>query len=263
MLSGKKSLVYLLTGVAAVLIAANYFGENYAVLASSFLNLAITIPLTIVSVTLLAKDGIKGILGKAWMCFASFVILWFVAERIWMIDELVYHNNPWPSEADFFWLAGYPIYFVFAVFYLKPFRSSISTKLTASAIGLTAMIAGFLIYYSSLQQSNLSAFDTLLGLSYPIADTISLVPIIIGLVLFLRGQVSFLWSCLFFGMLCFVIADYGFLFLSLDGTYHTGHPIDIAYLWAYLFFLSGSCNYLRIFKKQDQENRFNDQDRLR
>ncbi|WP_042687222.1 hypothetical protein [Candidatus Nitrosotenuis chungbukensis] len=263
LLSGKKPLASLLAIVAFAMMAANYFGEEHAVLTSSFLNLAITVPLVVVSVALLIKDGTKGSFGKAWVFFASFIILWFVAERIWMVDELVYRQNPFPSAADFFWLAGYPIYFVFAFFYLRTFKSSISIRLTVSVICLTITMAGFLAYYSGLQESDLPVFDTLLGLVYPIADTLSLAPIIIGLILFFRGDVSFLWSCLLFGMLCFVVADYGFFFLSLDESYRTGHPIDILYLWAYLFFLSGSCNYVRIFKKRNQDNRFDDQADLR
>ena len=261
--SNKKFLMLLLAAVVSAIIVANYLGEEYAILTSSFLNLAITIPLIIASVVVLAKSGIKGNFGKAWTCFTSFVVLWFIAERIWMVDELVYHNNPWPSAADFFWLAGYPLYFIFTIFYLKPFKSSISIKLIVFTICIAVTMAGFLIYYTSLQKSTLSVFDTLLGLAYPVTDAFSLIPIIIGSVLFFRGQVSFLWSCLLIGVLCFVIADYGFLFLSLDESYHTGHPIDILYLWAYLFFLFGLCDYIRIFKKQDQENRFNNQDNLR
>jgi hypothetical protein len=64
------------------------------------------------------------------------------------------------------------------------------------------------------------------------------------------------------GMLCFVLADYGYLFLSLDKSYYTGHVIDIPYLWAYLFFLTGVSNYAKIFKKRDQESQFNDQESL-
>lgn len=114
--SSKKFLAPLLAVVVFAIMAANYFGEEYAVFTSSFLNLAITIPLVVVSAVLLVKDGIKGNFGKAWIFFASFIFLWFVAEQIWIITELVYHDDPFPSVADFFWLIGYPIYFVFTFF---------------------------------------------------------------------------------------------------------------------------------------------------
>lgn len=255
--------ISLLVITAATIIIANYFGEMHAVLASSFLNLVITTPLAGITIALLARDRLSGSFGRAWACFTCFVVLWFVAERIWMIYDLVYHADPWPSEADVFWFAGYPAYFAFAVFYLQPFRSSISKKLMASALGVTVVIAGLLIYNTSLQESEISYFEEALGLAYPVLDAVSIAPIIIGLALFLRGQVSFLWSCLFIGMLCFVVADYGFIFFSLDETYYTGHVIDIPYMWAYLFFLAGTYNNAKIFKMRTNENRFNDQERFR
>lgn len=251
----------LLAIVAVAIIVANYFGQIYATLVSDFANLFITAPLLLTSIMLSIRDKGSGDLGKAWICFTTVVILWFVAERIWMVYDLMGGSDPWPSEADYFWLAGYPIYFVFTFFYLKPFRNSISKPLMFTASAVTVLAAGFLA--SSIFEENSFSFEAILGLAYPILDTVSITPIIIGLVLFLRGQTSFLWSCLFIGMLCFIVADYGFLFLSLDQEYYGGHLIDIPYLWAYLFFLFGTNDYAKIFKIRSKDNRFNNQEKLR
>lgn len=247
--------------VALAVIAANYFGPTYAALTSNFANLFVTVPLVLISILLLVRDRGRGDLGKAWMCFTAVVVLWFVAERIWMVYDLVSGSDPWPSEADYFWLAGYPIYFAFTFFYLKPFRNSISKTLMVSTTAATVVAAGFLA--SSIFEENSYSFEIILGIAYPVLDTISITPIIMGLVLFLRGQVSFLWLCMFIGMMCFVVADYGFLFLSLEEEYYSGHIIDIPYLWAYLFFLFGSNNYAKIFRMRTMDNRFNDQEKLR
>jgi hypothetical protein len=257
------SFVASLATIAAIIMITNYFDEQYSVLASSYSNLVITVLLVVFSVALLAKYGIRGDFGKALVCFVLFVILWFVAERVWMIDELVYHVDPWPSKADFFWLVGYPSYFAFTIFYLRPFKKLISIRLLTLVFGLVAVLGASMTYYATLQQSDISYSDMLLGLSYPIFDSFLLVPIALGLILFVKGQVNFVWSCLMFGMLSFVIADYGFLIFSLDTSYHTGHPIDIPYLWAYLFFLFGVINYAKIFRKQNSEIRFEDQDKFR
>jgi hypothetical protein len=254
-------LLSLLLIVALTVVTANYFGPTYAALTSNFVNLFVTAPLVSISILLLVRDRGRGDLGKAWLCFAVVVILWFAAERIWMVYDLVYESEPWPSEADYLWLAGYPIYFAFTFFYLKPFRNSISKTLVVSTTVTTVMVAAFLA--NSVFEKNSYSFETVLGIAYPVLDTVSIAPIIIGLVLFLRGQVSFLWSCLFIGMLCFVVADYGFLFLSLDEEYYNGHVIDIPYLWAYLFFLFGSNNYAKIFRMRTMDKRFNDQEKLR
>ncbi|MEM2786060.1 MAG: hypothetical protein QXW37_05145 [Candidatus Nitrosotenuis sp.] len=247
--------ISLLAIVTVAVIIANYFGQIYAALTSDFANLLITTPLLFTSIALSIRDKGRGDLGKAWVCFTAVVILWFVAERIWMVYDLTDGVDPWPSEADYFWLAGYPVYFAFTFFYLKPFRNSISKTLMFSASTVTVLAAGFLA--SSIFEENSFSFETMLGMAYPVLDAISITPIIIGLVLFLRGQTSFLWSCLFIGMLCFVVADYGFLFLSLDQEYYSGHVIDIPYLWAYIFFLFGTNDYTNIFKIRSKDNRFN------
>ncbi len=261
--TSRTFFVLILALTALAIMSANYFGENYATLTSHLLNLAITAPLVVVSILLIINERAHGNFGRAWVFFTTFVILWFIAERIWSVYELIYKVNPWPSEADILWLAGYPLYFIFTIYYLKPFRNVISAKMVTLVIGILITITAFLIYYTILQKSDLSEFETMLGLAYPMGDTIALAPIIIGLVLFFRGQVNFLWSCLLIGMLCFVVSDYGFLFLSLDETYYTGHPIDILYLWAYLFLLFGVNDHIKIFRKQNQENRFNDQEGFR
>lgn len=258
---GKSCFVLLLAAVAAIIIAANHLGVAYAAAASNFLNLAITVPLLVVSVALLVKDGTGGDFGKSWLCFTIFVALWFVAERIWFVHYLLYQSSPWPSEADAFWIAGYPAYFVFAAFYLRPFKSMVSRKVLVASLGVAAVLASFLAHHTDMQGSDLSGEELLLGISYPIADAISLFPIIMGLVLFLRGQVQFLWTCLFIGMLLFVMSDYGFLFLSLDDSYYTGSYVDIPYLWAYLFFALGAYSHLSVFRGRG--SRFNDQERMR
>lgn len=260
--TNRAFFVLIFAFIAIVIITANYFGEDYAIWAYDILNLAIIVPLVAISILLLIRERDQGNFGRTWVFFASFIILWFIAEIIWAVYELVYKVEPWPSEADIFWLAGYPLYFIFTIYYLKPFRNMISAKLVATSIGITMTIAIFLIYYT-MQESDISEFETILGLAYPIADTIAIAPIIISLILFFRGQVNFLWSCLLIGMICFVVSDYGFLFLSLDETYYTGHPIDILYLWAYLFLLSGAYEHIKIFRKRNQENKFNDQEGFR
>jgi hypothetical protein len=262
LLTSRKSLVSLLATITVSILAADYFGQDYAEITSNILNLIITTPLVAISIFLLIKEGNRGDFGRGWICFVVFVVLWYTAERIWTVYEIIYRVDPWPSEADFFWLAGYPFYIAFAIFYLKPFKNAISLKTVVFAIGVSLAISGFLTYHT-WSESNLDDFETVLGLSYPLADAMSLVPIIVGLVLFFRGEMNFLLSCLLIGMLCFVAADYGFLVLSLDETYYTGHPIDIPYIWAYLLFVFGAYNRSRMFTRPNDENRFNFQEKFR
>ncbi|WP_100181712.1 hypothetical protein [Candidatus Nitrosotenuis aquarius] len=154
LLTSRKSLVSLLATITVSILAANYFGQDYAEITSNILNLIITTPLVAISIFLLIKEGNRGDFGRGWICFVVFVVLWYIAERIWTVYEIIYRVDPWPSEADFFWLAGYPFYIAFAIFYLKPFKNAISLKTVVFAIGVSLVISGFLIYHT-WSESNL------------------------------------------------------------------------------------------------------------
>lgn len=258
----KTFLPILLGAIGIVIVLANLAGENYPMFTTNLADLAITAPLAFLSVLLAVKNGTAGNFGKAWICFAVFAVLWFVADTLWTIYEMIYQIDPFPSEADFFWLVGYPVYFLFTIFYLRPFRNSISYGIIAMGVGASVALLAFFMYVVSAETSSLT-FEDALAISYPVADAIILAPTVVGLSLFFRGQVSFLWSLLLFGMLCTITGDIGFQILSVDDQYYTGHPVDIPYLWAYAFFAFGVYYHLKIFRSRNPENQFNNQKDLR
>lgn len=245
------------------MMASNYFGEETASTSYNIMNMSIVTPLVFFSIMQVFRNGYASQMGKAWICFSAFAVLWFVAEAVWLVYELVYQIDPWPSEADYFWLAGYPFYFMFSAYYLKPFKTIVSKKivLVAAAASITAL--AFSLYLSEVQDIDFTNPEAVIGLAYPIADAVALFPITISLILFFKGRVNFLWLMLLIGMLCFVISDLGFLIFTLDDSYYSGHPIDTLYLWTYAFFLFGSYNQLQIFKKHNSENKFNNQESFR
>lgn len=258
-----ERLAFVLAVIFLAIMVSNYFGQQLASITYNVLNMSITGPLVFFSIIQIFRNKHSSQIGKAWICFASFATLWFVAEVIWLIYELVYHTDPWPSESDYFWLAGYPIYFIFSYYYLKPFKTLISKKIIflASVTAITMLV--FSTYETELQDIDFSKPGAVIGLAYPVADAIALFPVTIGVVFFFRGEVNLLWAMLFIGMLCFVIADLGFFIFSMDDSYYSGHPIDVIYLWAYTFLLFGAYSQLDIFKKRNLENKFNKQKDLR
>lgn len=87
------------------------------------------------------------------------------------------------------------------------------------------------LYMTIDNNSDESKFAIILGAIYPIADAIILVPALIGIFLFFRGEVNFLWTLLLIGILFEVIADTGFQYFTLNNSYYTGHLIDILLMW--------------------------------
>lgn len=246
----------------SVVIAGLQYDQYSLMVATDMMNAIIVVPFAALSITLAIKNRNIGSLGKAWVFFTIFAVSWSAGEIIWALDELVYQNDPFPSSADFFWMMGFPAYFLFAMMYLGPFRNSISKKTILISASVCAPLLGFLVYHA-ITKSAFPLFETILLAAYPIGDVLSLAPTIIGLVLFFRGQVSFTWMLLLVGMFCFVVADSGYQILSQNNQYYTGHPVDIAYLWAYVFFVFGAYHHVKIFKGRNQENQFNSQESMR
>jgi len=233
-------------------------GQVHAEFWSDSLNLIITSILLIVCLVNNFKIGLGGKHGKAWLFFTLAIALWYVAERLWPLFDLV-NSDSLISVADIFWFGGYVFYFLFGVMYLKPFSSQISRKnilITAFCIFAVLILA----FYITTTSTNI--FENILNASYPIADSAMLIPSLLGIILFFKGRIKFSWSLLFFGMLVFVVSDYGFMYFNSIDEYYDGHLIDIPYLWAYSIFTAGLIANLNLWNKTDKNKPFNEQDKM-
>jgi hypothetical protein len=251
-LQEQKSLFacLLITGIG--IMVATFFGKEVVKAVTDFTYIPVTGSFVILSIMISSRFRKTGNHGKAWLLFLGTAISWFIAETTWTIYELVYHLNPFPSSADAFYIAGYPFLFLFSIYYLKPFKKLISRKmiLSTSLIAVSVLIPS--LYMTVDNNSDESKFAIALGATYPIADSIVLVPALIGIFLFFRGEVNFLWTLLLVGILFEVIADTGFQYFTLNNSYYTGHPIDILFIWSYIIFSFGVYSHIQIFKKNDK-----------
>ena len=256
-LQEQKSLFacLLITGIG--IMAATFFGKEVVKMVTDFTYIPVTGAFVILSIIISSRFRKTGNHGKAWLLFLGTAISWFIAETTWTIYELVYHLNPFPSSADAFYIAGYPFLFLFTIYYLKPFKKLISRKmiLSTSLIAVSVLIPS--LYMTIDNHSDESKFAIALGSIYPIADSIILVPAMIGIFLFFRGEVNFLWTLLLIGILFEVIADTGFQYFTLNNLYYTGHPIDILFIWSYIMFSFGVYSHIQIFKKDNKIKEFN------
>ncbi|MGI0062476.1 MAG: hypothetical protein ACREBA_08505, partial [Nitrosotalea sp.] len=236
-------------------------GKETATVFTNWIFLPIPGALVVLSVISMKKIGITGSHGKSWISFTVFSIMWFVAEQVWMVLELVYHQKPFPSIADFFYIVGYPAYFIFAVLYLKPFKNAITRKMiiASSLVAVAVLVPN--LYMAFENNSDEDKFSIALGALYPILDAIVLIPALIGVVLFFGGKVNFLWTLMLIGIIIEVIADTAFQYFSLDDSYYTGHPVDILFLWSYILLAFGVYDHIKVF--QAKQKSYSDKESLR
>lgn len=248
-LSQRFLLVSLIsTGLA--IITAEYIGKETAIVFTNWIFVPIPGAMLVLAIISAKKHGRTGDHGKAWIAFAVFAVVWFIAEQVWLVEELFYHEKPFPSGADFFYIIGYPAYFIFAMLYLKPFKNMITKKLIvfASLVAVAVLIPS--MYWTLESSTDEDQFSIILGAVYPVCDSIVLIPAVIGMRLFFGGQVNFLWALMLIGILVEVIADTGFQYFSLDDSMYTGHPVDILFLWSYIFFAFGIYDNIKVFNSK-------------
>jgi len=260
-LKSQRFLLFSLVSTGIAILIAEYIGKETAIIFTNWIFVPIPGTMLVLSIIMAKKHGVTGNHGRAWITFAVFSACWFVAEQVWLVEELFYHQKPFPSAADFFYIVGYPAYFIFAILYLKPFRNSITKKMIilSSLVSIAILIPS--MYWTLENNSGEDQFSIILGASYPIADSIVLVPSLIGVKLFFGGKVNFLWSLMLVGILVEVIADMGFQYFSLDNSIYTGHPVDILFLWSYILFSFGVYDNIKVFKSK--MNSYKDTEDLR
>ena len=140
--------------------------------------------------------------------------LWFTAEIIWTYYQLgLGIETPFPSLADAFWLAGYaPL-----TYHLYRIYNTVTTKVTGrdTMVVVSAMIAAvlaFLLYLAfSISAQHQSVLELIINLGYPVLDAILLIPAIVILWSFRRGEPAYThWVMISLFIVFVTVADIGF-----------------------------------------------------
>lgn len=250
----QEYLLFSLLGIAGVILAANLIGQQTATILANWIFVILSGFVMILSIFLVSKYGIRGSHGKAWILFSVFSAYWFIAESLWIIYDLILKTTPWEYADDFFYITGYQILFAFLIFYLKPIKKAISKKIIfgTSLIAISFLIPSFYI----ISVTDIISIDENLAvvMAYPILDAIILVPALIAVMLFFRGEVNFMMTLVCLAIICQIVGDSSLLFLSIDNSYSPGHPIEILFLWAYVMFAFGLSNQIDVFnERKDSE----------
>ena len=179
---------------------------------------------------------------------------WFVAEQIWNLYEHVLDIDPYPSVADFFYLAAPIFMFVSLVIVLKSNEKPIPRKNIISACIISAVILIPSVVLTLETGYEDEPFEIIIGVTYPVVDAILLVPAIIALVFIIKEKRNFFWIMIITGIILMLAADTTFLFLVINDEYVDGHPVDILWIssytiWTFMMF------YAIIKSKQDNNKK--------
>lgn len=196
--------------------------------------------------------------SKAFLFFTIGVSCWFIADQIWYLYDYVYDIDPFPSEADIFYIAAYPFFVVFLLISLKSIRKSITKKIWffSLVLSFTFLIPSLLACFNAVSETEggLDIISKSIALSYPILSSFQLVPAIIGIMFLAKKGVSYSWMLLLFGFLIYGISDTFYLFSTLDGSYYDGHPVDLMYLYSFLLLIFSLHSRLKLANNSNDKN---------
>ena len=152
--------------------------------------------------------------SKTFGFLAVGVGLWFTAEIIWTYYQLgLGIETPFPSLADVFWLAGYaPL-----AYHLYRIYNTVTRKIAGgdTLVVLSAIVAtilAFLLYLIfSISGQHQGVLELIINLAYPVLDAILLIPAIVILWSFRKGEPAYThWVMISLFIIFVAVADIGF-----------------------------------------------------
>jgi len=235
---GILSVWLISLGVILALITGLYFIninigiENFSNIVSLPVYTIIPGTLVVLSIWAVIKsDTIKKLPKNSLIFLTVAFSCWFIAEQTWNLYEHVLEIDPYPSAADFFYLAAPLFMFIALLIFLKDKKISNKSVVISSIISLLILIPSLIVTIEASAEDNL--FEIIIAIVYPVVDAIMLVPVIIITGFLISKKRDFFWIMIISGILIMLVADTGFLFLVINDEYEDGHPIDILWISAY------------------------------
>ncbi|MEW6588778.1 MAG: hypothetical protein AB1299_06395 [Thermoproteota archaeon] len=244
----KKYLVAALVGIAIFNTVSNLISKDFAMVAGNLAYVPVAGSFLGLSILILVRFGISGTHGIAWASFGGYAMSWFVAEMLWIVQELYLKIDPFPSAADIFYLIGYPFLIMFFIAYLQPMRSAITKKMIAASFAFSIGILGISLHFVFSTTTNEDIFELVLATIYPVFDAMVIIPALIGVGLFFKGHVNLMWTLLCLGAISVFAADTAFLIAQNEESYYTGNPMEILFYWNYILLAFGIHNHLNLFQ---------------
>lgn len=172
------------------------------------------------------------VFGKAYISLGFAYLAIFFAEVTYLIYDLFLGIEPYPSIADVFFFALYPLTMIHLIYNIKFFKTKTS-KLTISwMILIPAGLIGFyaLASFGELEEVN---FDFMYGLIFVSGASITLVFSILGAKIFRQGLLGTPWLLLVIGILSLTAGDVWYYYLEILGNYELTHPVNLFWYAGY------------------------------
>lgn len=211
-------------------------GPEHQALKSDLAFLPVSLAAGIITLRAANRPKLLPAARRGWRLIGCSFLLYWAGDLFWFYFEIIRQVDPFPSIADFFYLAQFPV-LLWGILTM-PSGNKV-TPIEAARFWLdavTVLISGWAVtWYLVIGPAGASQADllaVLLSIAYPVGDLLVFFGLVV-IVLRLRDQGSAgPRSLLALGLLLIFVADLAYGRLSLDGAYESGD-------WPDSFWLAG------------------------
>jgi diguanylate cyclase (GGDEF)-like protein/PAS domain S-box-containing protein len=174
---------------------------------------------------------------RPWLLFALGQGLFIVGDVIFSLYDVVFHESPFPSAADGFYLAAYPALAGGLVVLVRRRRPGQDWAALLDAAIVTVGLGSLswaMLMAPYTRDPSLSRPELVISLAYPLADVL-LLAVAVRL-LFGGGRRSASLLLVGFSLASLLITDAVYGWLSLHGHYASGDSIDVGWIVSYALF---------------------------
>lgn len=170
------------------------------------------------------------VFGKSYFALALSLLMVVFGEVSYLIYDLILGIDPYPSVADLFFFAFYPLmmyHLVKNIYFFKP-KIGLPTKILIIVL-LIILVSIYSIL--SLQEIGEANFDYYYGLIFILATSAVLSMSILGASIFKQSLLGIAWLILVVGILLNAIGDIWYYYLETFDQYSISHPVNL-FWWA-------------------------------
>jgi hypothetical protein len=168
--------------------------------------------LAVCAALVLGRAAFEPIARRAWTAFGLALFLWFVGSVAWSIAYSGKPDVPYPTFADVFWLAWYPLVAVGMVYLIRvriP-QFELHRWMDGIAVTLLVLAAGFaLVIQPAAAHKTVGALATFVAFVYPVLDVL-LIGAVLGVYGLLGWRPDAMWILIGLAVVSTSVADAAF-----------------------------------------------------
>jgi diguanylate cyclase len=215
----------------------NWGGNRQELVVSDVAPIAVELALVVLALAA-RRRTVQPRVAIAWTWIAAAFASYLAGDITWAWYEVVLDRSPFPSPADAFYLAFYPLLLVGLLSFPTPRRTAGERLRLAMDVSIVVLSSMMIVWYFALgptvHEVGGFTFANALAVAYPAGD----LALIFGLAaVLLRGSdyaISTPLRILAAGLVSFVVADIGFAALDVSDSYTSGSWPDTFWMMALL-----------------------------